>query len=102
MNAKLRVQLQMNVETLLGLLTYSQMTQTEFEPISQWLLSIKSCHVYFDAKIQFMKSQLRSLNMMATLRQMIEGVLFEFYVKRYILLEEVTEDYPKLATLMPA
>ena len=102
MDAKLRVQLQMNVETLLGLLTYSQMTQTEFEPISQWLLSTKSCHLYFDAKIQFMKSQLRSLNMMATLRQMIEGVLFEFYVKRYILLEEVTEDYPKLATLMPA
>ena len=49
-----------------------------------------------------MKSQLRSLNMMVTLRQMIEGVLFEFYVKRYILLEEVTDDYPKLATLMPA
>lgn len=35
MNAKLRVQLQMNVETLLGLLTYSQMTQTEFELISR-------------------------------------------------------------------
>ena len=102
MNAKLRVQLQMNVETLLGLLTYSQMTQTEFEPILRWLLSTKSCDLYFDAKVQFMKSQLRSLNMMATLRQMIEGVLFEFYVKRYILFEEVTEDYPKLATLMPA